>query len=292
MFIDNKYTKLYYKIICNAQERVLPAESYKEKHHVIPCSIGGTNLNENIVPLTAREHFICHWLLTKMTIGKEKRSMACALRMMLAYTDKHQRYIISSKKYELVKKLANSAAQGRPCAPETREKIRQGNLKRDPCSPETRIKLSEAAKRRKGFTNEGRQRVIAANRKRMLTDEQKDHLRKKRLEQVERQGSTMTATAREKLSKAAKGRILSAEHKDKISKAHIGKIISEETRLRMSNSKKGRKHSEEYKKQLSVLAKGKPKKQVQCPYCNKIGGEPQMKRWHFDNCKVLLNYKE
>ena len=28
-----------------------------------------------------------------------------------------------------------------------------------------------------------------------------------------------------------------------------------------------------------------PKPKITCPHCNKIGGLPQMKRWHFDNCK-------
>lgn len=28
-----------------------------------------------------------------------------------------------------------------------------------------------------------------------------------------------------------------------------------------------------------------PKPKITCPHCNKEGGLPQMKRWHFDNCK-------
>jgi hypothetical protein len=29
----------------------------------------------------------------------------------------------------------------------------------------------------------------------------------------------------------------------------------------------------------------KPKRIIQCPHCNKQGGEPQMHQWHFNNCK-------
>jgi hypothetical protein len=29
---------------------------------------------------------------------------------------------------------------------------------------------------------------------------------------------------------------------------------------------------------------------IQCPHCNKMGANPSnMKRWHFDNCKILSN---
>ncbi len=29
-----------------------------------------------------------------------------------------------------------------------------------------------------------------------------------------------------------------------------------------------------------------PKKKVECPHCNLVGGSSQMKRWHFDNCRL------
>tara|TARA_R110000822_G_scaffold25364_4_gene76833 strand:- start:4047 stop:4751 length:705 start_codon:yes stop_codon:yes gene_type:complete len=31
---------------------------------------------------------------------------------------------------------------------------------------------------------------------------------------------------------------------------------------------------------------GIPRKKLKCPHCDKIGGEGNMQRWHFDNCKV------
>jgi hypothetical protein len=34
-----------------------------------------------------------------------------------------------------------------------------------------------------------------------------------------------------------------------------------------------------------------PKPVIECPYCSKSGGLPQMKQWHFNNCKSLLFYK-
>lgn len=67
MYLQNKYTRWYYNIVNAAQNRSI--NGYVEKHHIIPKSLGGSNKKINIVSLTAREHFICHWLLTKMTHG-------------------------------------------------------------------------------------------------------------------------------------------------------------------------------------------------------------------------------
>jgi hypothetical protein len=70
MFKDNKYTKVYNKIIANAISRQWKKQLGRERHHIIPRSLGGPNTKENLVYLSCREHAICHWLLVKMTEGK------------------------------------------------------------------------------------------------------------------------------------------------------------------------------------------------------------------------------
>lgn len=63
MFIENKYFKWYYQIIDASHN---PSHNdYHEKHHIIPKSLGGSNHKSNITKLSARQHYICHWLLTK-----------------------------------------------------------------------------------------------------------------------------------------------------------------------------------------------------------------------------------
>ena len=44
----------------------ISCDTYTEKHHIIPRSLGGSNDIDNLVRLTAKQHFICHKLLTKM----------------------------------------------------------------------------------------------------------------------------------------------------------------------------------------------------------------------------------
>ena len=63
-------------------------------------------------------------------------------------------------------------------------------------------------------------------------------------------------------------------------------IISEETKLKLRESHLGKKFSEETKRKIGMKNKGK-KTLISCPICNKVGGKPAMKRWHFDNCKML-----
>lgn len=60
------YYKLYYQIIEHRKKNPVGDDVYTEKHHILPRSLGGTDDSDNIVPLTAREHFICHYLLSKM----------------------------------------------------------------------------------------------------------------------------------------------------------------------------------------------------------------------------------
>ncbi len=85
-FLDNKYTKCYYRLIEKAQQTKY--NDYTEKHHIIPRSLRGTNTKENLVILSAREHFICHLLLCKMVEkdSKEYHKMINAFMMMLSTT--------------------------------------------------------------------------------------------------------------------------------------------------------------------------------------------------------------
>ena len=71
MYLQNKYSNWYFNIIKQAQTRTI--SGYTEKHHIIPKSLGGNNTKDNLVALTAREHFVCHLLLTRMTTGEARK---------------------------------------------------------------------------------------------------------------------------------------------------------------------------------------------------------------------------
>lgn len=108
MFNNNKYTCWYYQIIDRAKTRKV--DGYVERHHIVPKSLGGTNIKDNLVSLTAREHFVCHLLLTKMTNGEDKKKMSRAFWLMAKGTGK--RYRPCSKLYEIARKLFVDAQMG------------------------------------------------------------------------------------------------------------------------------------------------------------------------------------
>jgi hypothetical protein len=66
---ETKYSKWYLLLIEKARIRKLPKETYTEGHHVIPKSWGGLNTRDNIVRLTAKEHYIAHAFLWKMDVS-------------------------------------------------------------------------------------------------------------------------------------------------------------------------------------------------------------------------------
>lgn len=100
-FVENKYKKWYFSIIENSKNRCYDRYLH-ERHHIIPVSLGGSNNPDNLACLTYREHFICHWLLTKFTESMAKGKMCSALRMMMNKSSSHNR-VISNKHYEIAR---------------------------------------------------------------------------------------------------------------------------------------------------------------------------------------------
>lgn len=149
--LTNKYSKLYHKITSNAKQRI--TEGYTELHHIIPQSLGGNNDKDNLVELTAREHFICHWLLIKMTEGDDRSKMLYALNGMKAENRYQQRYHtkITARVYEKYriehaenhsKRMKGRPAwnKGRILEGEELEQHRERTRNRKPMSPETKAK--------------------------------------------------------------------------------------------------------------------------------------------------------
>lgn len=106
MYLQNKYTRIYNSIIERAKSRTL--SGYTETHHIIPRSLGGSNNADNLVPLTAREHFICHRLLTKMTEGDAWIKMTKAIHFMAKSS-----HSTTSKTYQYIREQNSIASSGK-----------------------------------------------------------------------------------------------------------------------------------------------------------------------------------
>ena len=161
-FLKNRYTEWYYSIIYNAKNRKNQTECYTERHHIIPESMfenrirkgpagywpGNPNIVDNIVKLTAKEHLICHLLLTKMVTGVYLEKMIRAV-LMMTVSDKNQKRIhkITSKTYaELRSAYASMQREklkgkpGRPHSDETKQKLSNINKGKKLKSPSTSTK--------------------------------------------------------------------------------------------------------------------------------------------------------
>jgi len=209
---DNKYTRWYNSIISNAKDRP-ELNGYKEAHHIVPRAFGGDNSKSNLVELTAREHFICHWLLVKMTGGINRAKMVYALSFMGGKNKFHQRYStkITARVYEINRiefsKNHSELFKGRILTDEHRKKIsvtRTGSVGHKP-------------------SEYNLQRLREANTGRVCSEE-----------------------TRKKISEAQIGKIVSEETRLKQSIAARNKPpISDETRRKLSETGKGRKVSQE-----------------------------------------------
>lgn len=138
MFIPNKYTKIYFQIINRAKSRT--NLQYVESHHILPKSMGGSNKSDNLVLLTAREHYICHLLLTRMTTGTDKQKMFLAL-------DCFTKPLVNQRN---VRPNSRFVAQARVEAAQYLSQLRKGNATRPAGtyrhSAETRLKQSTSSK--------------------------------------------------------------------------------------------------------------------------------------------------
>lgn len=107
-FKRNKYTAWYISIIesaiCTPR-----TDGYYETHHIIPVCVGGTNHISNLVNLSAREHFICHLLLTKAS-DNHKLKFAFVAMSRVNPNQVGNRVSIKSHTYEYMKKCNSEAA--------------------------------------------------------------------------------------------------------------------------------------------------------------------------------------
>ena len=234
MYLTNKYTNWYYNIITQARLRVNNIE-YNEKHHIIPKSLGGTNDLNNLVRLTAREHFICHLLLTKMTEGTNKSKMARAAWLMASARNKYQRrQKINARTYERLRKQYSILSKGVPKSEEHKAKLSK------PKTAEHKRKLSDAKKGKTyGYTHsEETKRKISKSHKNRIYAPISDERKKKQSAALK--GRKQTAEHIEKRARARRGIPRTEETKQKIREARAKQIISEETKLKMSEAQKQR----------------------------------------------------
>ena len=250
----NKYNKWYTNITEQAKNRVL--ETYTERHHIQPRSLGGSDDPDNLVNLTAREHFVCHWLLVKMTTGREHHKMLNALRMMRAEKQGQQRYDtkITARVYASIKQEYAEL--------QSKQFTGKGN-----------------GMYGKTHTDEARKRISEANKGRIQPSDEK-----------EKQKAAWAARREQGVTRAS----YSDEYKEERSKKYsgegnpnFGKTHSEETLAKMSAKATGRKQSEETIRKKIEATTGKKREKRLCPHCDQLVAVNGYARWHGVNCAAI-----
>jgi hypothetical protein len=218
MFKENKYTK-YYTLITDAA-KTRNNEGYVERHHIIPQSLGGSNDKENLVDLTAREHFICHWLLIKMTEGEARGKMLYALHGMKAENRYQQRYSssITARVYERYRiehaKNHSETMKGR-VPPNKGRKMPE----------EQKALLRERAK-----ANHASGKMYSAESQHKRLEKLKDYKHseatkeKQRLSQLGKVKGPQSADHRKAISDSIKGKSKKAGHSDNVRNAVLGNV--------------------------------------------------------------------
>jgi len=246
----NKYNQWYSSIVENARNRVL--SGYKESHHIIPQSLGGPDTKENLVDLTAREHFVCHWLLIKMHTGEARAKMVYALNGMKRTNRDQERYetAITSRVYQKLKEefgKTHSAFM----------KGRQAHNKGKPMSEEQKAKI----------------RATKASNPYKFTQEQ---IAKRAEKQI---GQKRSQESKDKISLALKGKSkgpMSDENKGKISKSMKG----------VSKSAEAVAKRQETLKRLAAEGSQHSQIKLTCPHCGVTMQKMLYARWHGDRCQA------
>jgi hypothetical protein len=247
MFIKNKYTTYYYRIVENATTRSI--DGYTEKHHIIPRCLGGDDSPDNLVRLTGHEHFVCHLLLTKMLDGRLKHKAVKAARMMATTAGpKQQRYKVTGRIYQILKQQATEVLD------ETRKKMCASQKRRFRNSPGT-------------FKNKTHTEETLKKLRKPRTEEQKI----KQSLAMKGRFKGRTPHNKGKTFEELYGPEEAIKLKEKVK--HVGE----------KNGFYGKTHSEEQRRKKSIEKLDAPKKL--CYYCNREVDAMNYGRWHGNKCK-------
>lgn len=100
------YQKVYDQLV--QKNSIFSEEEYFETHHKVPLSLGGSDEKSNLVNLTAREHYIAHLLLVKIT--EQCRDKTAHSKMLYAFNcmkwgrcDGERAFKFNSRLYQRIK---------------------------------------------------------------------------------------------------------------------------------------------------------------------------------------------
>lgn len=263
------YSRIYGQFIASRKAIEPTLSCYTEKHHILPRCMGGDNSVDNLVRLTAGDHFFAHLLLAKIhggkmwyalnalvegeKIGDRGQDRAFMRRARRWYEQTKQSFAAEhSRRMKGAYTGSDHPMFGRPCPPvaldklnariaagwnpmnseESRNKCRQAMLGRE-ITPEWRAKIS-ATKTGQKMSAEARAAISAGHKGKKIDRQTVEKIA------AANRGKKRTPEQVAAMRKRLTGRKLSPEHVAKLlphlagTSRFKGKSHSPETRARMS----------------------------------------------------------
>lgn len=201
------YQRIYDSIIANAKALDRSKHTgYYELHHIVPRCLNGSDDSDNLVLLTPREHFICHYLLWKITPIRKLRDA------ILLFKGKDSMYY-NSRLYEKARIFHI-------------EEMRNNNPS---------LYLSDEAKASKS----------AKLKSYIKTEEHRKNISKSKKGSQPRLGATLEEKSKNKISQSLKSYFennsVSEETREKLRIANTGRKLSDDVKAELSKKAKNRK---------------------------------------------------
>lgn len=205
---NTKYERWYLNLVAKARaERPIePHLPNTEKHHILPRCLGGSDDENNLVRFTIRQHYLAHMFLIRMYEGRERYQLEWALFRLSGKPS--NRINLTSRQFEksrltlhsslkgrkqtsehVAKRTAQTTGQGngmhksngrtptqlgKPHKEETKQKIREAQLKRfdDPnyTNPNIGRSLDEETKQKISETKKAQHLTMSEENKQKMSD--------------------------------------------------------------------------------------------------------------------------
>ena len=234
--------KTYEEFINNiliTRGRFACGEEYHEQHHIIPKCMNGTNDNNNLIDLYAKEHYEAHKLLALENPECSGLQIAWFLMCHIHNKDGID-YEITSEEYEEARIAFSKSISGE-------NNPMYGRTWWDDNTPQEKI-------------DEWKSAIAESNSK----------------ENHYLYGKHIPEETRKKISKANKGKTMSEGARKKISENNKGRIVSENTRQAVAKANANRIWSEKSKEKLSQSISGDKNPMYNRPWWDE--NTPQEKR--------------
>ena len=103
-------------------------DGYAEVHHIVPRSLGGSDDADNLIRLTARQHYVAHWMLSRALGGSAARAFFMMSNFGRYGQVNSTTYAIARQEYAELAAVQMKGRTMRPVSEETRKKQSQAKL--------------------------------------------------------------------------------------------------------------------------------------------------------------------